>query len=866
MVEELEAQDPGVERRSAGQTDLTLDQKTFLITQKSLKATYKDIVRRWPDRFTREPPTMRTVFRVLKRAREENSIKSRKCNSGRKRTVRTKAMIEEVKRRLDEKSSAKPNESVDRGNNNQWKLKQTSFYNIMKDIGYHPYRVRRHQEITPLNAQKRLEFCRIMKEKPDDFYKYLITTDEKMWVVKGHVYPSKNCTLWSKYGEGCPSNWYSQSKVFPGKVHVWAAACGTGDVFGPYFIEGTLTSASYIELLRDQVFPDMRNRLGEEMFGKMWFQQDGAAPHRTRATIDFLESVFGNRIIALNSRRVGGTEWPPASPDMAPPDFHLWNALEQLVYFGDNPPTDVDSLKSALVAAFANLNREEVRRAVTQGMRSRINQCYEANGGHLEGKKKKTEMDVVPPTSVKLLPCTYAHIREQSGNEKLVLGPISYKLLEGETIQVGPSPFIHIPARHCALVKYEGVVQERTGESFPLFPGETLLSIQKLKEVECEEKSGFFSGFIPPPLLEIPDAVGPGSVSVPPLIKVTVTDAKERILDLADKKNEDLQHDLRILKDISRRAESLKDEEVRKSVCREIEEKISRLEGPQLINRLPITLEESQRSPRKSKFIANDAMFNSPLFARSRSPRQRTPSPRVPRKSMVVQERKERTPVHQPLPMISEEMCTVIDKVMALPSTALVAEYCRIQIRRREIDSLKDYQWVTSDILDYMFCLIAARTEATHSLAFHFIQFLSNGGHKAVEKHTRGIDLFSFKKIIIPIHTPGHWSCVGIDMEKKRIIYFDSKGWKNQACLEMLRNYLAEEHQVRKNCALNLSDWTLTHAEDIPKQINDDCGIFTIKFAQYFARGSQMTFKEENMRYYRKRMVWEIKQKILMWP
>ena len=178
-------------------------------------------------------------------------------------------MIEEVKRKLDEQSFANPNEPVDRGNNNQWNLKRQSFFNIMKIIGYRPYRVRRHQLVTPLNAQKRLEFCRIMKEKPDDFYKYLITTDEKVFPVDGHVFSSKNCTLWSKYGEGSPINWCSQSKVFLAKVHVWAAACGTGDVFGPYFIEGTLNSASYIELLCDQVFSDMRKRLGEEMFGKM---------------------------------------------------------------------------------------------------------------------------------------------------------------------------------------------------------------------------------------------------------------------------------------------------------------------------------------------------------------------------------------------------------------------------------------------------------------------------------------------------------------------------------------------------------------------------------------------------------------------
>ena len=56
-------------RVTAGRPDLTEDQKTFLLVQKSLNATYKDMVRRWPDRFTREPPFSFTVLRILKRAR-----------------------------------------------------------------------------------------------------------------------------------------------------------------------------------------------------------------------------------------------------------------------------------------------------------------------------------------------------------------------------------------------------------------------------------------------------------------------------------------------------------------------------------------------------------------------------------------------------------------------------------------------------------------------------------------------------------------------------------------------------------------------------------------------------------------------------
>ena len=36
-----------------------------------------------------------------------------------------------------------------------------------------------------------------------------------------------------------------------------------------YLVPTSLNSSSYIELLCDQVFSDMRKRLGEEMFGKM---------------------------------------------------------------------------------------------------------------------------------------------------------------------------------------------------------------------------------------------------------------------------------------------------------------------------------------------------------------------------------------------------------------------------------------------------------------------------------------------------------------------------------------------------------------------------------------------------------------------
>ena len=144
--------------------------------------------------------------------------------------MRTKAIVEEVKRVLEEESEATPGMPVNRSRNNQWGIKRQSYLRMMKELGYHPYTVRRQQVVSPLNVQKRLKFCQTVSEMPEDFFKNLIITDEKIFVAKGHVFSKKNCVKWAKRGEGSPSHWYSEGKVYPTKVHVWAAVTGNGDL------------------------------------------------------------------------------------------------------------------------------------------------------------------------------------------------------------------------------------------------------------------------------------------------------------------------------------------------------------------------------------------------------------------------------------------------------------------------------------------------------------------------------------------------------------------------------------------------------------------------------------------------------------
>ena len=100
-----EAQDPA--RESVTKPELTPDQRTFLIMMKMKNTSYKDILVEWTKQFARKPPSRKTVFRVLKRAQDDNTVLSRK-REGRKQTVRTKAIVEEVKRVLEEESEATP--------------------------------------------------------------------------------------------------------------------------------------------------------------------------------------------------------------------------------------------------------------------------------------------------------------------------------------------------------------------------------------------------------------------------------------------------------------------------------------------------------------------------------------------------------------------------------------------------------------------------------------------------------------------------------------------------------------------------------------------------------------------------------------
>jgi hypothetical protein len=253
-----------------------------------------------------------------------------------------------------------------------------SVWKILKEENFHPYKIRLTQQLDAEDGDRRLQFCEwaiAQTDRNPDFGHHIIWSDEATFFLNGHV-NRQGYRYWSKENP----YWYEESHTQrPQKLNVWA---GIWDdmIIGPYFINATLTSEKYHELLRDTVFPQIRGTLD---VNEPWFQQDGAPPHFGTIVRDFLDETFPGKWIG----RRGSVEWPPRSPDLTPCDYFLWGYLKSRVYA--NRPSTLQQLED-------NIRNECEHIQTTPGMlenvlkswKQRVRDCVVANGLQFEHKRK----------------------------------------------------------------------------------------------------------------------------------------------------------------------------------------------------------------------------------------------------------------------------------------------------------------------------------------------------------------------------------------------------------------------------------------------------------------------------------------------
>ncbi|GFX15270.1 transposable element Tcb2 transposase [Trichonephila clavipes] len=138
-----------------------------------------------------------------------------------------------------------------------------------------------------------------------DFHKRILFSDEAHFWLNGYV-NKQNCRIWS---EANPQV-YVETPLHPEKLTVWCALWA-GGIIGPYFFKNdedhnvTVNGDRYRATMTNFFIPELNNHDVQEL----WFQQDGATCHTTRATIDLLKDTLGDRLIS----RFGPVNWPPRS-------------------------------------------------------------------------------------------------------------------------------------------------------------------------------------------------------------------------------------------------------------------------------------------------------------------------------------------------------------------------------------------------------------------------------------------------------------------------------------------------------------------------------------------------------------------------
>ncbi|XP_076348701.1 sentrin-specific protease 1-like isoform X2 [Tachypleus tridentatus] len=235
------------------------------------------------------------------------------------------------------------------------------------------------------------------------------------------------------------------------------------------------------------------------------------------------------------------------------------------------------------------------------------------------------------------------------------------------------------------------------------------------------------------------------------------------------------------------------------------------------------------------------------------------------------EEEKEEEDTSTDFPVLTEEMERLTDDALEpTPPDEVLVEGFRLSIRRRDMETLSGLSWLNDEVINFYMNQLMERGKldsypSVYAFNTFFYPKLAVGGHSALRRWTRKIDIFSYDLLLVPVHLGMHWCLAVVDFTDKKIKYYDSMGGQNSECLKALRTYLQEESLDKKKKEFDMSDWSLEIVKDIPHQMNgSDCGMFTCKYAEYVTRRAKINFTQAHMPYFRRRMVYEILTKTLL--
>ncbi|XP_064874905.1 sentrin-specific protease 2-like isoform X2 [Oncorhynchus nerka] len=227
------------------------------------------------------------------------------------------------------------------------------------------------------------------------------------------------------------------------------------------------------------------------------------------------------------------------------------------------------------------------------------------------------------------------------------------------------------------------------------------------------------------------------------------------------------------------------------------------------------------------------------------------------------------------LPRFSKEMAVEVSRALSQRDPNLVLSSAfKLCITQRDLASLQEGSWLNDEVINFYLSLVMIHSSSAgqglkvYSFSTFFFPKLHGGGHSAVKRWTKAVDLFQYDIILVPLHLGVHWSLAVINFNSRTVRSYDSMGQRHDDICSLLLLYLREEHKARKNQDLDTCKWTVgsLRASEIPQQKNgSDCGVFACKYADYIAQGRPLNFRQCHMPLFRKLMIWEILNQRLLY-
>eukprot|EP01084_Bolivina_argentea_P301644 520445_1 len=245
------------------------------------------------------------------------------------------------------------------------------------------------------------------------------------------------------------------------------------------------------------------------------------------------------------------------------------------------------------------------------------------------------------------------------------------------------------------------------------------------------------------------------------------------------------------------------------------------------------------------------------------------------------------------LEALEEEDHTLINQIVELPLNKVVGKHNRsnLEVTVKDILTLEPGQWLNDEVMNFYMSLLQDRNlkrrqnnkkyvRALFMNTFFFTKLSSNSyNYKSVKRWTKKAKLvkkgclnlnniFELDKFIFPVHVNSiHWCCGCINFSMKKFEYYDSMNGSSSDFFRIIRKYLEDEWKDKLKCDknkydLNLNEWKEdNNIGKYPQQENGvDCGVFTSKCADWISDDLYPDYAQQNMSYFRERMMVEIVQ------